>query len=153
MSDTIFDKIVTGEIPSYKVWEDDMHLAFLTPFPNSPGVTVLIPKKNPGDYIFHLDEEIYSSLMDAAKKLANILEKALEVKRVAMVVEGTGVAYAHVKLYPLFGELANQTGVWSKEKIFNEDYRGFLSTEEGPEMDSDRLIKIQQKIQTAVSLN
>ena len=51
MSDTLFDKIISGEIPSYKVWEDDKHLAFLTPFPNTPGLTVLIPKKNPGDIV------------------------------------------------------------------------------------------------------
>lgn len=58
MSDTIFDKIVRGEMHSYKVWEDDSFLAFLTPFPNTPGLTVVIPKHNPGDYIFGLNDEL-----------------------------------------------------------------------------------------------
>jgi diadenosine tetraphosphate (Ap4A) HIT family hydrolase len=150
MSETIFDKIVTGEIPSYKVWEDDKHLAFLTPFPNSPGITILIPKKNPGDYLFNMEDTVYIELMEAAKKLAKVIEQALGVKRVALVVEGTGVAYVHIKLIPLFGELADQTDVWSKEKVFNEEYRGFISTEEGPKMDDDRLIEIKNKIVSSV---
>ena len=149
MSNTLFDKIVSGEISSYKVWEDDKHLAFLTPFPNTPGLTVLIPKTNPGDYIFNIDNTSYLELMEATKKLAKILEKALSVERVAVEVEGTGVAYVHVKLYPLFGELANQTNVWSKEKVFHEEYQGFISTEEGPEMNKKRLINIQNKIKMA----
>ena len=51
MSDTIFDKIVRGEIDSYIVWQDDQFMAFLTPFPNTPGMAVVIPKQNPGDYV------------------------------------------------------------------------------------------------------
>src|SRR5664279_2706006 len=105
MSDTIFDKIVRGELSSYKVWEDADYLAFLTPFPNTPGLTVVIPKTNPGDNVFALDNQDYMGLMVAAKKVANLLEKALEVKRVALVFEGTGVAYVHAKLYPLYGVL------------------------------------------------
>jgi len=59
MSDTIFDKIVRGELDAYKVWEDDGHLAFLTPFPNTPGFTVVIPKQNIGDYVFSLTNDQY----------------------------------------------------------------------------------------------
>src|SRR5579863_5025154 len=104
MSDTIFDKIVRGEIESYKVWEDERHLAFLTPFPNTAGLTVVIPKTNHGDYIFHLTDEQYVELLGATRQVALLLEKALEVKRVALVFEGTGVAYIHAKLYPLYGK-------------------------------------------------
>jgi histidine triad (HIT) family protein len=146
MSDTLFDKIVSGEISSYKIWEDDKHLAFLTPFPNSPGITVLIPKKNLSDYIFDLDDKDYIDLMLAAKKLSKIIEKALKTKRVALIIEGTGVAYVHVKLIPLFGELADKTGVWSKDRVFDEEYQGYLTTKEGPEMSSERLVSIQDLI-------
>ncbi len=146
MSDTLFDKIVSGEISSYKIWEDDKHLAFLTPFPNSPGFTVLIPKKNLSDYIFDLDDKDYIDLMLAAKKLSKIIEKALKTKRVALIIEGTGVAYVHVKLIPLFGELADRTGVWSKDRVFDEEYQGYLTTKEGPEMSPDRLASIQDLI-------
>lgn len=149
MPDTIFDKVIRGEIESYPVWEDEKFLAFLTPFPNTPGLTVVIPKANPGDYIFSLDDELYAEFMAATKKVANLLERALDVKRVALVFEGTGVAHVHAKLYPLYGELASQTDVWAPEKEFVEQYRGYITTLEGPKMDTERLKEIQAKIQAA----
>lgn len=149
MPETLFDKIIRNEIPNYKVWEDDNFLAFLTPFPNTPGLTVVIPKENPGDYIFDIDSKMYVAFLNAVKHVANLLEKALEVKRVALVFEGTGVAHVHAKLYPLYGELASQTDVWSKDKEFVEEYRGWITTLEGPQMDEARLIEIQRKIQNA----
>lgn len=131
---------------SYKVWEDDNFLAFLTPFPNTPGLTVVIPKHNPGDYIFALDDELYQEFLIATKKVARLLENALGVSRVALVFEGTGVAYVHAKLYPLHGELASQTDVWSDHTEFTEEYLGYFSTVEGPKMDDARLKEIQAKI-------
>ena len=146
MIDTIFDKIVRGEIESRIVWQDENHLAFLTPFPNTPGLTVVIPKKNIGDYAFSLNADEYSALLLAIKKVANILETAFGVNRVAMVFEGTGVAYVHAKLYPLHGEIADQTDVWSETKEFVEEYRGWITTLEGPKMDDAELDAIQAKI-------
>lgn len=146
MTDTIFDKIVRGEIESRVVWEDDGHMAFLTPFPNTPGLTVVIPKKNIGDYAFSLSDDDYTALQLAIKKVAAILERAFDVSRVAMVFEGTGVAYVHAKLYPLHGPVADQTEVWSETKEFVEEYRGWITTLEGPKMDDARLDEIQAKI-------
>jgi diadenosine tetraphosphate (Ap4A) HIT family hydrolase len=146
MSNTIFDEIIEGSRDSYKIWEDDKHLAFLTPFPNTPGFTVLIPKQNFGDYVFSLSDEQYVDMMIACKKVAKILEKALNTPRVALIYEGTGVAYVHAKLIPLHGELAGKTDVWSNHTEFNEEYLGWLTTAEGPEMSKDRLVDIQNKI-------
>ena len=146
MSDTIFDKIVRGELESYKIWEDDKHLAFLTPFPNTPGLTVLIPKTNLGDYIFDLDDNAYSSMMKASKKVSKILQEALDVPRVALVFEGTGVAYVHAKLIPLHGELASKTDVWSEHTEFNENYKGYITTAEGLKMSDEKLKEIQKMI-------
>lgn len=146
MSDTIFDKIVRGEMSAWKIWEDEKHLAFLTPFPNMLGGTVVIPKTNFGDYLFDLDDERYIELLNATKKVAQILKKALGVSRVAMVVEGTGVAYVHAKLYPLHGDLAGKTDVWSDERAFFPEYLGYISTVEGPKMDDEKLKETQEKI-------
>jgi histidine triad (HIT) family protein len=146
MVDTIFDKIVRGEMKCWKVWEDEKHLAFLTPFANTPGQTILIPKTNFGDYVFSIDEKAYVELMSAAKKVAKILEKAFGTSRVAMVFEGTGVAYVHAKLYPLHGKLAGETGVWSSHKEFYPEYVGYLTTVEGPKMADEELKGIQKKI-------
>ncbi len=149
MPETLFDKIISDEIPNYKVWENDKFLAFLTPFPNTPGLTVVIPRENPGDYVFNMNPDLYIEFLDAIKTVANILEKALDVKRVALVFEGTGVAHVHAKLYPLYGELASKTDVWSKDREFVEEYRGWITTLEGPQMDESRLIEIQKKIRNA----
>lgn len=146
MSDTIFDKIVRGEMEAYVVWEDPDYLAFLTPFPNTPGLTVVIPKVNPGSYVFALDDKAYNNLMCAVKTVSKLLEKALDVKRVALVFEGTGVAYVHAKLYPLHGELADQTDVWSDQTVFTDEYLGYITTVEGPKMDEAQLREIQAKI-------
>ncbi len=146
---TIFDKIASGEMSARVVWEDDGYMAFLTPFPNTPGFTVLIPKTFQGDYAFSLDQEQYTGLMKATKTVANILEKAFETPRVAIIIEGTGVAYVHIKLIPLHGDLAGQTGVWSKHTEFTEQYQGWITSAEGPKMDDARLDEIQAQIKAA----
>lgn len=149
MSNTIFDKIVRGEHKAYTVWEDEQHIAFLTRYPNTPGLTVVIPKSNIGDYVFSLHDEQYTALLQATKTVAKLLEKAFDTPRVALVFEGTGVAYVHAKLYPLHGKLAGETNVWSEQTEFVEEYRGYLTTIEGPEMDEAELLKIQTKIVAA----
>jgi histidine triad (HIT) family protein len=146
MPETIFDKIVRGDIPSYKVWEDEYYLAFLTPFPNTPGVTVVIPKVNPGDYVFSLESDAYHGLMAAARKVAKLLEAAFATPRVALVFEGTGVAHVHAKLYPLHGKLASDTDVWGDHTEFTPEYRGYLTTIEGPKMTDETLVEIQRRI-------
>ena len=147
---TIFDEIIEGNISSWKVWEDDAYLAFLTPFPNTPGLTVVIPKKNPGDYVFVLDEKEITGLMTAAKKVAKLLERALGVKRVGLVFEGEGVAHVHAKLYPMHGELDPQKlSAIAHHEEFYPEYPGYISTVEGPRMTDDELNEIQQKIQKA----
>lgn len=146
MQHTIFSDIVSGEMKSWKVWEDGEFLAFLTPFPNTPGFTVVIPIENPGDYIFGLNDELYSRYMLAVKTVANILEKAFNTPRIALVFEGTGVAHVHAKLIPLHGQLADETGIWSPHKEFNEEYQGWITTAEGPQMSDERLDEIQAQI-------
>ena len=149
MADTIFDKIVKGEIEAFVVWQDEAHMAFLTPFPNTPGLTVVIPKRNLGDDVFEMDSEAYQSLLSATKTVANKLKIALEVDRVAMVFEGTGVAYVHAKLYPLHGKLAAETHVFTSHTAFYPEYLGYLSTVEGPKMADEELKAIQAKIRSA----
>lgn len=144
---TIFDKIISGKIPSYTVWEDDKHLAFLTPFANTPGVTVVIPKQNYGDDVLELGDEQYVELQLAVKTVGKLLKKAFTASRVAVVYEGTGVAHVHAKLYPLHGYLASQTNILDTGyKIFTDDYLGYISTQEGPMMDQIKLSEIQKQI-------
>lgn len=146
---TLFDKIVKGEVPSWKIWEDDNYLAFLTPFPNTPGFTVVVPKKNPGDYVFNVADDEIAGLMLASKKVAKLLEKALKVKRVALVFEGTGIAHLHAKLIPLHGKLGAATDVLGRHQEFHPEYNGYLTTTEGPRMNDEKLDAMQEKIKKA----
>ncbi len=97
---TIFTKIVNGEIPSYKIAEDENYLAFLDVNPNAKGHTLCIPKQEI-DKIFDMDEELYLGLMKFSKKVAAALEKTVPCKRIGIAVVGLEVPHAHVHLIPL----------------------------------------------------
>jgi histidine triad (HIT) family protein len=101
MNKTLFEKIADGELPSYKVWEDDNHYAFLDINPMVEGHTLVIPKRNIGDHLFHLNQNQYTELMVATHKVAQLLEEKLVAKRVMMAVEGYEVPHVHIKLLPM----------------------------------------------------
>lgn len=97
---TLFTKIINGEIPCYKIAEDDYFLAFLDINPNAIGHTLCIPKKEV-DKILDLDEETYMGLMAFSRKVGKAVEKAMDCKRVGMTVIGLEVPHVHVHLIPL----------------------------------------------------
>ena len=99
----IFSKIVSGEIPCYRVAEDEHYLAFLDIFPLTQGHVLVIPKVET-DYLFDLDDESYSGLMCFAKRVAIALKKAIPCKKVGVAVLGLEVPHAHVHLVPLNSE-------------------------------------------------
>ncbi len=98
MSDSIFTKIIKGEIPCHKVYEDDRVIAFLDIHPKHPGHTVVVPKKQL-DVIWELDDETYDYLWNTAKKIAIHMGDLLG-KRIGVHVEGIGVPHAHIHLFP-----------------------------------------------------
>jgi histidine triad (HIT) family protein len=100
---SLFTKIVNGEIPSYKIAEDDNFYAFLDIFPLAKGHTLVIPKKEV-DYLFDLDDSTYLGLQAFAKKLAIALKKAIPCKKVGVVVLGLEVPHAHIHLIPMQSE-------------------------------------------------
>lgn len=100
---SIFSKIVAGEIPCYKVAEDENYLAFLDIFPLAKGHVLVIPKKEV-DYLFDLDEESYAGLMKLARKVALAIGTVIPCKRVGVAVLGLEVPHAHVHLVPLNSE-------------------------------------------------
>jgi len=97
---SIFTKIINGEIPAYKIAEDDNYLAFLDVNPNAKGHTLCIPKQEI-DKIFDMDEENYLGLMKFSRKIAIALEKTVPCKRVGVAVVGLEVPHAHVHLIPI----------------------------------------------------
>ncbi|WKK66318.1 HIT family protein [Lutimonas zeaxanthinifaciens] len=97
---TLFTKIINGEIPSYKVAENDHYFAFLDINPNSKGHTLVVPKKE-DDKIFDLNEDEYLQLMRFSYKVAKAIERAVPCERVGMTVIGLEVPHVHVHLIPL----------------------------------------------------
>ncbi|NDW10601.1 HIT family protein [Dysgonomonas sp. 520] len=97
---SIFSKIVAGEIPSYKIAEDQDYYAFLDINPMGKGHTLVIPKMEI-DYIFDLDDQTLSGMMLFAKKVAKAIAKAIECKRVGVMVVGMEVPHAHIHLIPI----------------------------------------------------
>ncbi len=100
---TIFSRIIAGEIPSYKVAEDEKYYAFLDINPLAKGHTLVVPKVEE-DYIFDLDDETLSGLILFAKKIAHKIKGQIECKKVAMVVLGLEVPHAHIHLIPMKSE-------------------------------------------------
>lgn len=100
---SIFTKIVHGEIPSYKIAEDENFYAFLDIFPLAQGHTLVIPKKEV-DYLFDLDDELYTGLQLFAKKMALALKEAIPCVKVGVAVLGLEVPHAHIHLVPMQSE-------------------------------------------------
>ncbi|WP_293298710.1 HIT family protein [Allomuricauda sp.] len=116
---SIFTKIINGDIPSYKIAEDEDNFAFLDINPNTKGHTLCVPKKEV-DKILDLDEESYMKLMAFSRKVGQAIEKAVPCKRVGMSVIGLEVPHVHVHLIPL-NTMANAT-FQQKESLTTEEF-------------------------------
>lgn len=151
MYNCIFCKIVAGEAPCHKVWEDEKHLAFLTIFPNTPGATVVITKGHNPSYAFDNDDATLSGIVVAAKTVAKKIDAAFDdVGRTGMVFEGFGVDHLHAKLFPMHGTKSDE---WKQRKSnvdkFFGQYEGYLSSHDYKRGDDAELAKIAEKIRTA----
>lgn len=113
---TVFSKIIAGEIPCYKIAEDDEFFAFLDINPIVWGHTLVVPKQET-DYIFDLDDETLGKMAVFAKKVAAGIKKAIPCRKVGMAVLGLEVPHAHIHLLPL----ANEGDMDFKNKISNPD--------------------------------
>ncbi|MDE6563641.1 MAG: HIT domain-containing protein [Muribaculaceae bacterium] len=100
---SIFSRIIAGEIPSYRVAEDEKHYAFLDINPLSEGHTLVVPKREV-DYIFDLDDAEYADLQLFAKRVAAAIEKSVSCKRIGVAVIGLEVPHAHIHLVPITSE-------------------------------------------------
>ncbi len=139
MDSCIFCKIVKGEIPCAKIWEDDNFIAFLDIKPATKGMTLLIPKIHSSSDIFDTSDEEIKAIFSAGKTISSILKKAFDVERVAVVFEGVGVPHLHMKLYPLHGYKSQANKEFSLNPQYFEKYEGYISTQTGPQMSAQEL--------------
>jgi diadenosine tetraphosphate (Ap4A) HIT family hydrolase len=146
MDNCIFCKIAKGEVPAARIWENENFLAILDASPNTKGMALVMPKKHYDSYVFDMPENDYAEFFGAAKKVSRILETGLGVIRVALVMEGMGVNHAHLKLYPLYGLEEKFQEMWAKDRVFFENYQGYISTQLGSQADGDELKKLAEEI-------
>ena len=150
MHECVFCKIVKGETQCAKIWETETHLAFLDLFPNTQGMTLVIPKQHFPSYAMEMNDDNFVSLFLAAKIVAKKIDKALKTKRTALVMEGMGINHAHIKLYPLHGLKDEWKPVETPEQLFFERYPGYLSTKMGPKADISKLYTLAEKIRNSI---
>lgn len=149
MSECIFCKIVNGEAPCYKIWEDEKHIAILSIFPNTEGFTVVMPKKHCPSYAFDNNDKVLEELIVAVKKVAKLLDKSFEdVGRTGMIFEGFGVDHLHAKLFPMHG--TDNMEEWKQLKSnvdkYFEKYEGYISSHDYKRADDVKLTKLAEKI-------
>lgn len=117
---TIFSRIIAGEIPSYRIAEDDRFYAFLDIKPMQPGHTLVVTKQET-DYLFDLDDALLADMMLFAKRVARAIEKAMACRRVGVMVIGLEVPHAHIHLIPIQQEgdmsLARKRAELSSEEL------------------------------------
>ncbi len=149
MKNCLFCKIVKGEEPSHRIWEDEKHVAFLSSFPNTEGVTVVIPKAHYESYAFDLTDAVLSDLVLATKKVAKLLDRKFsDIGRTAMVFEGFGVNHVHAKLFPMYGtaNMKEWRPLKSNVDKYFEKYEGYISSHDYKREDDTKLAKLAQKL-------
>jgi len=148
----IFCEIVNKNIktPGF-FWEDEKHMAFLTPFPNTEGFTIVIPKKHFGSDVLNLPDKELKKLIIASKKVSKILMRHFkDVGRVGLIMEGTGIDHAHTKLFPMHGTEHMKKGKWKQyldnKEIFFKKYKGYITSAEGPKISEEKLKLLANKL-------
>ena len=131
----LFARIVRGELPQRRIWEDEGHVAVLSPFANTPGFTVVVPRSHLSSDIFSLERDDFEKLIRAAYTVAQLLKKSFGNARCGMIFEGFEIDYTHVKLPPIHqgdGKEDWKAGDPLPETEYQERYVGFVTSLEGP---------------------
>lgn len=143
----VFCEIVAGNIPANIFWQDDEFMAFLAIDPNTEGFTCVIPKDHFGSDVMKMPDDVLQRFILASKKVCAILENHFEdVGRVGVIMEGTGIDHAHIKLVPMHGTGYMKIGEWrqvpSGKNFWFPKYEGWIASGGGPMADPDDLKKL-----------
>lgn len=140
----VFCEIVAGRIPSNIYWQDDEFAAFLSIDPNTEGFTCVIPKAHFGSDVMKMPDDVLQRFIIAAKKVSTVLENYFaDVGRVGVIMEGTGIDHAHIKLVPMHGTGYMKKGEWrqilSGKNFWFPQYEGWIASGGGPMADPEEL--------------
>ncbi|MBI4185679.1 HIT family protein [Candidatus Berkelbacteria bacterium] len=149
-SQCIFCQIAAKSRSAYTVWEDRRHLAFLTPFPNTEGVTVVISKDHQSSDIFDVSPSVRAGIVTAATTVSELLKRAFpDVGRIGLVFEGFGVNHLHAKLFPMHGTNMKEWQPIRSKKIdrrYFDRYPGYLMTNDYSGISEQQLTQTQVTI-------
>jgi histidine triad (HIT) family protein len=143
----VFCQIIAGNIPAARLWENDEFLAFLSIDPNTEGFSCVIPKQHVGSDVLKMPDAQLQKFIVAAKTVAALLEGFFtDVGRVGVIMEGTGIDHAHIKLVPMHGTEYLKRGEWkqylSEVEHWFDVYEGWISSAGGPLADRGHLSKL-----------
>ena len=147
----IFCEIVARRLDAGVYWENDEFMAFLTTFPSTEGFTCVVPKAHYGSDVLKMPDDVLQRFIVASKKVAQVLENYYaDVGRVGLMMEGTGIDHAHIKLMPLHGTENLKRGEWkqflSGKEVWFDKYEGWISSNDGPNVDFSVLKELAGKI-------
>lgn len=148
----IFCEIAQGRFDTPGIfWQDDEHMAFLSIDPNTEGFTCVIPKEHHGSDIMKMPDEALQKLILVSKHVAGILENYFEdTGRVGVIMEGTGIDHAHVKLVPMHGTENLKRGEWqqvlSGKEFWFDKYEGWICSGGGPKADHEKLKLLAEEL-------
>lgn len=155
----IFCEIASGNIKTPGIfWEDQEFMTWLAIDPNTKGFSCVVPKQHFGSDILKMPDDELKKFIIAAKKAATILENYFEdVGRVGLIMEGTGIDHAHIKLVPMHGTENLKRGEWkqvfSGKEFWTDKYEGWISSESGPMADPEELKKLADELKRISSKN
>ena len=148
----IFCEIIKGNIQTPGIfYEDNEFMAFLSMWPSVEGFTVVVPKEHHSSDCLAMPDDVLQKFILAAKKVSNILLNYFEdVGRVGLIMEGTGVDHAHIKLVPMHGTDHMKKGIWkqylSNRSDYFEKYEGYIISTDGPKADPEKLRNLAKKL-------
>jgi len=148
----VFCEIVTGNIKTPGMfWQDEEFMAWLAIDPNTEGFTCVIPKQHFGSDVLKMPDDVLQRFIIASKKVAQILEDFFnDVGRVGLMMEGTGIDHAHIKLVPMHGTENLKKGIWkqilSGKEFWFDKYEGWISSGSGPKADTEKLKRLAETL-------
>jgi len=134
-----------------KFWENDKYVAWLSPFPNTEGFTVVIPKKHYSSDVLKMPDSALTDFVLEAKKISkHLIDKLNDVGRVGLIMEGTGIDHAHIKLVPLHGTGYMKKGEWrqihSEINTYFEKYIGYISSHDELRAEEEKIRALAKKL-------
>lgn len=150
----IFCEIIAKRIDAGIYWENDEFMAFLATFPSTEGFSCVVPKTHFGSDVLKMPDDVLQRFILTVKEVSSVIENYYaDVGRVGLMMEGTGIDHAHIKLMPLHGTEHLKRGEWkqalSTSEVWFDTYKGYITSQDGPDVPLEKLKELAEKIKNS----